>query len=109
LGSLRQRVKVRLDDSRLSIRDVMLRSADRYRSGRSATSTAAAHADQVGVYLTDGVFLYRVDDVLVTRAGEMADLEDCYWLDVVRVPMNDLRARRLRVVTPTPFGAEAKA
>ena len=89
----------------------MLRSADRYRAAdaRAAASAGAAHVDQVGVYLTDGVFLYRVDDVLVTRAGEMADLEDCYWLDIVRVPVNDLRARRLRVVTPTPFGAEAKA
>jgi hypothetical protein len=36
----------------------------------------------------------------MTRVGEMADLEDCYWLDVVRVPVSDMRARRLRVVTP---------
>ena len=52
------------------------------------------------VYLTDEVFLYRVYEVLMTGAGEMVDLEDCYWLDVVRVPVHELRARRLRVVTP---------
>jgi hypothetical protein len=57
--------------------------------------------DQVGAYLTDGVFLYRLDALLVTAAGEMVDLEDCYRLDVVRIPLNVLRARRLRVVTPT--------
>jgi len=64
----------------------------------------AVRVAEVGVYLTDGVFLYRVDDLLVTGAGEMVDLEDCYRLDVVRVPVNDLRARRLQVVTPTPSG-----
>lgn len=52
------------------------------------------------MYLTDGVFLYRVVDVVVTESGEMADIEDCYRLDVVRVPMCDLRARGLRVVRP---------
>jgi len=52
------------------------------------------------VYLTDEVFLYRVVDVLVTDIGEMAEVEDCYGLDIVRVPMCDLLARRLRVVTP---------
>jgi hypothetical protein len=53
------------------------------------------------MYLTDEVFLYRVVDVLATGAGEMAELEDCYWLDIVRVPVSDVLARRLRVVTPT--------
>jgi hypothetical protein len=63
--------------------------------------------DQAGVYLTDEVFLYRVVDLQVTGAGGIAELEDCYGLDVVRVTLNDLRARRLRVVTPTPSGIEA--
>ena len=58
--------------------------------------------DKAGVYLTDGTFLYRVAAVLSTVAGEMADIEDCYGLDVVRVSMHALRARRLRVVTPAP-------
>ncbi|HTP18026.1 MAG TPA: hypothetical protein VMJ65_00390 [Solirubrobacteraceae bacterium] len=52
------------------------------------------------MYLTDGVFLYRVVDVVETESGEMADIEDCYRLDIVRIPMCDLLSRRLRVVTP---------
>ena len=52
------------------------------------------------MYLTDGVFLYRVVKVVVTESGEMADIEDCYRLDVVRVRMCDLLARRLHVVRP---------
>jgi hypothetical protein len=53
------------------------------------------------VYLTDEVFLYRVVDRVITAAGEMVEVEDCYWLDVVRIPANDLAARQLRVVTPS--------
>jgi hypothetical protein len=56
----------------------------------------------VGVYLTDEVFLYRVVGVIAGGATELIELEDCYWLDVVRVSVKDLRARRLRVVTPAP-------
>jgi len=52
------------------------------------------------VYLTNGVFLYRVVDVVLTESGEMAEIEDCYWLDIVRIPMCDLLASELRVVTP---------
>ena len=52
------------------------------------------------MYLTDEIFLYRVVDLLVTEAGEVAELEDCYGLDVVRIPLRALRARGLRVVTP---------
>ena len=67
---------------------------------RHAPPGAASRTGRVGIYLTDEVFLYRVVDVLVTGEGEMADLEDCYWLDVVRVPISDVVGRRLRVVTP---------
>ena len=52
------------------------------------------------MYLTDETFLYRIVNVVVTESGEMADIEDCYGLDVVRVAMGDLRARQLRIVTP---------
>jgi len=80
----------------------MRRNADtRPVVGRRATAGTATHTDHVGMYLTDEVFLYRVVDVLATGAGEMAELEDCYWLDIVRVPVSDVLARRLRVVTPT--------
>ncbi len=57
------------------------------------------------MYLTDGVFLYRVAGLVRRRADEMVELEDCYGLDVVTVPEADLRARRLRVVTPTSVGS----
>jgi hypothetical protein len=55
-----------------------------------------------GAYLTDEVFLFRVVDVLRNPAGDLVELEDCYGLDVVRVPFRALGARRLRVVTPAP-------
>jgi hypothetical protein len=63
---------------------------------------------EVGAYLTDEVFLYRVDDVLTAGAEQMAALEDCCSLDVVRVSMADLRARRLRVVTPAHGGVQPR-
>lgn len=61
--------------------------------------------DGVSTYLTDGVFLFRVVGVVASGTDEMVALEDCYWLDVVHVPLSDLRARRLRVVTPASLEA----
>jgi hypothetical protein len=52
------------------------------------------------VYLTDGVFLYRLVGLARSGAGQIVELEDCYLLDVVRVSITNLRARGLRVVTP---------
>lgn len=57
-------------------------------------------AYEPGIYLTDGTFLYRVDEVVATDAGEVAALEDCHQLGIVRIPMDELRARGLRLVTP---------
>jgi len=57
----------------------------------------APHAG--GIYLTNEVFLYRVAGVDASGADEMLELEDCYLLDVVRVPARAVRERRLRVVT----------
>ena len=54
----------------------------------------------VGVYLTNGSFLYRVVGVVANGTGAVVELEDCYGLDIVRVPARELRARRLRLVTP---------
>lgn len=52
-----------------------------------------------GVYLTDGVFLYRVvGDAHV--ADHAVELEDCYLLDTVRIAVSDLRRAGLRVVVP---------
>ena len=53
-----------------------------------------------GAYLTDEVFLYRVVGLVASTWGDVVELEDCYWLDSVRVPLRDLSAHRLRVVTP---------
>ena len=66
----------------------------------------AEPGDAADVYLTDGVFLYRIVGSAATGVDDLVELEDCYRLDVVRVPVDDLRSRRLRVVTP-PAAAEA--
>ena len=78
-------------------------------------SRPGGHADEgrvpchpPGTYLTNEVFLYCV----VGAAGEGDDwveLEDCYGLDVVRVPVGDSRTRRLRVVTPARASAIEEA
>jgi hypothetical protein len=67
---------------------------------RAPSNSAADLAFGVGAYLTDGVFLYRLVEVLATEGGEMAEVEDCYGLDVVTVSVRALLERRLRVVTP---------
>jgi hypothetical protein len=64
-----------------------------------AAGGVAAPADMAGLYLTDEVFLYRVVGAL-PNAVEVVELEDCYGLDVVPVPVSELRSRPLRVVTP---------
>ena len=65
-----------------------------------ASTEHSGDADEAGTYLTDGVFLYRLVGAAATPSGDVAEVEDCYWLDVVVVPIRDLRARRLRVVRP---------
>jgi len=60
------------------------------------------------MYLTDEVFLYRVVKTVASRRGYVVLLEDCYGLDVARVPMDALLERGLRVVAPTPRGAQAQ-
>ena len=88
---------------KLPLGDAMLHRADTVPAAdpRTVASADAADVDQRGVYLTNEVFLYRVVDGVVSAAGEMVDLEDCYWLDVVRVPVSELAARHLRIVTPS--------
>jgi hypothetical protein len=58
----------------------------------------AVPIDAPGVYLTDEVFLYRVVGAAPSEVERVVELEDCYGLDVVRVPVRALRARGLRVV-----------
>jgi hypothetical protein len=64
----------------------------------AASTRAAEQVGGAGVYLTDEVFLYRIVRVVADAAGAMIDLEDCLMLDVVRVPLAEVRARRLRVI-----------
>jgi hypothetical protein len=59
----------------------------------------AGRVDRPGVYVTNEVFLYRVVG-LTGEACEVVEVEDCYRLDIVRVPARELRARGLRLATP---------
>ena len=54
----------------------------------------------LGVYLTDEVFLYRLVRLTATSGDAIVELEDCYGMDVVRIPVTELHARALRRVTP---------
>jgi hypothetical protein len=65
-----------------------------------ARPPACLRGVDVGTYLTNEVFLYRVQGFVSPGLDEIVEIEDCYWLDVVEVPMSDLRARALRVVAP---------
>ena len=56
--------------------------------------------NRVQTYLTNGVFLYRVVGSAASDVGEVVELEDCYLLDVARVPIDDFHVRGLRIVTP---------
>jgi hypothetical protein len=76
--------------------------ADNRRTADVPVAAADAQLDRAGAYLTDGVFLYRVVGLVAGERGEIVELEDCYWLDVVRAPVMALHERRLRVVTPAP-------
>lgn len=69
--------------------------------GPAAAGSLGGDANEAGVYLTDEVFLYRIVWRVGSGAGEMVELEDCFGLDVVHVPLRCLGARRLRVVRPT--------
>jgi hypothetical protein len=79
---------------------MLSRTDSRRPTERTAPAGADGQLGLVDMYLTNEVFLYRVVDVFAAGADETVELEDCYWLDVVRVPTSELRARRMRVVTP---------
>ena len=74
---------------------------DRIATSSVSPDAHVARLEGVGVYLTNEVFLYRVIEVLPSEEGEMVELEDCYGLDVVRVPLAEVNMRRLRLVTPS--------
>lgn len=84
----------------------MLHPPDNRGTSRSSLPPGgvATPIDMAGAYLTDGVFLYRVVGSLANAVDEVVELEDCYGLDVVPVPLSALRSRRFRVVTPDAPG-----
>jgi hypothetical protein len=56
-------------------------------------------------YLTDGVNLYRSLGVIVRDPCHVFGLENCRSLDVMLIPVEELRSRGLRSVIPaTPVG-----
>ena len=69
-------------------------------SVRAEPVLSAPQITRAAAYLTDEVFLYRVVGLAESGLRKMVEVEDCYGLDVVRVPLRDLQLRRLRVVTP---------
>jgi len=79
-------------------------SSDQIATARAALDSylASGANDGAGLYLTNEVFLYRVIGIVASDIGEIVELEDCYSLDVVRVPIPALHQRRLRVVIAAP-------
>ncbi len=59
------------------------------------------HAGRRSRYLTDGVDLYRCLGAVAGGMGQMVGLENCHSLDVLLLPIGELRARHLRAVIPT--------
>lgn len=74
------------------------------RDERHSAGAVVGRVGRASLFLTDDVFLYRVVGVADDGTGELVQIEDCYSLDVVLVPIADLRARRLRVVRPATAG-----
>ena len=60
----------------------------------------AEHACRTGHYLTDGTNLYRSLGAIAAGLGHMVGLENCRSLDVMLVPIGEVRARGLRAVIP---------
>ncbi len=71
------------------------------RDPSSAVGDAETVVDRTGHpsrYLTDGVNLYRFMGELGSGIEQLIGLEDCWSLEVVLLPIGELRARRLRGV-----------
>lgn len=81
----------------------MLSILSRLQSGSTASVGGGVGVDidgQVVRYLTDGVDLYRFLGEIAGGMGRMVGLENCRSLDVMLVPVGELRAGRLRAVVP---------
>lgn len=81
--------------------ELSARSSLRHRPSADGALLTAGQGGGPGVYLTDEVFLYRLAGIARCGSAEFVELEDCYGLDVVQVPVSDLGARALRIVTPS--------
>jgi hypothetical protein len=78
----------------------LFRSADGSKPRSQAFAELIADRNgQVSRYLTDGVNLYRFMGSVISRAGEMVGIENCWSLDLMLIPADELRTRRLRPVT----------
>jgi hypothetical protein len=55
---------------------------------------------QASGYLTDGVDLYRSLGAITHGPSQIVGLENCRSLDVVLLPIGELRTRGLRAVIP---------
>jgi hypothetical protein len=69
--------------------------------GAPSAGVFSGVVEGTNVYLTNGVFLYRIVDIADGPDG-IVELEDCYSLHVAFVPLHHLLASRLRVITPAP-------
>ena len=63
-------------------------------------AAVAVHALQPDQYLTDGTKLYRSLGAIAGGMGQMIGLENCRSLDVIIVPIGEVRPGELRAVTP---------
>jgi hypothetical protein len=81
--------------------ELSTRSSLHHRRSPDGPLLTAGQGGGPGVYMTDEVFLYRLAGIGQYGSAEFVELEDCYRLDVVQVPISDLRARALRIVTPS--------
>ncbi len=76
-----------------------------FRSGRSGSASANTKREvlfgrdgRISRYLTDGVHLYRFLGSVASRAGELVGVENCWSLDIMLVPVDELQRRHFRAV-----------
>jgi hypothetical protein len=79
---------------------------DRPPQGAGDNGLVADHAGRLGQYLTDGVDLYRCLGGMLGDASQLVALENCRSLEVVMVPIEELRVQRLRAVIPAGTDAD---
>jgi hypothetical protein len=60
-----------------------------------------AKAEGEPATLTDGELRSRLFGAVASGMGQRVGLENCHSPDVTRLPIGELRAQRLRAVTPT--------